>query len=79
MERQPEGKANRGRAWKNKGHSMVVGEDVAGGSWLWYLPMSPGRQKEQGIPALTQAHLRHLAMPIQKHQRFFTSASLSHL
>ena len=39
------------------------------GRTLWQRPESPGRQREQRIPLRTQAHLRHLAVPLQRQQR----------
>lgn len=47
---------------------------VTGGGWprgkvLWQRPESPGRQRVHGVPLRTQAHLRHLAVPLQRQQR----------
>ena len=46
--------------------------DVGGGPRgreLWQFPESPGRQREQRVPFLTQEHLKHLAVPLQRQQR----------
>ena len=46
--------------------------DVGGGPRgreLRQFPESPGRQREQRVPFLTQEHLKHLAVPLQRQQR----------
>ena len=48
----------------------LVGGARDRGLWrLWQKPPSPGRQLEQGTPSLTQAHLKHLAVPLHLQQR----------
>ena len=53
-----------------------VGNDLVGaltevprGRMLRQFPDSPGRQCKQRDPLLTQEHLRHFAMPLQRQQR----------
>ena len=48
--------------------TFVGGEGPQGRS-LWQFPNSPGRQREQGMLFLTQEHLRHLAVPLQRQQQ----------
>ena len=46
--------------------------DVGGGPRgreLRQFPESPGRQREQRVPFLTQEHLKHLAVPLQRQQQ----------
>ena len=39
------------------------------GRVLWQFPATPGRQREQVVPLLTQAHLKHFAVPLHRQQR----------
>ena len=39
---------------------------------LRQFPELPGRQRVQGVPFLTQEHLRHFAVPLQRQQRVET-------
>ena len=39
------------------------------GGVLWQFPNSPGRQHEQEVPLLTQAHPRHFAVPLHRQLR----------
>ena len=41
----------------------------ARGNRLRQVPTSPGRQFEQGVPPLTQAQRKHLAVPLHRQQR----------
>ena len=54
--------------------SLVFGEDApdtAGREWLLQqLSLSAGRQLTQLVPFLTQEHVKHFALPLQRqHQR----------
>lgn len=50
------------------GLGRSVGAEVPRGKVLWHLPESPGKQLVQRVSPLTQAHLRHLAVPLQWQQ-----------
>ena len=39
------------------------------GRVLWQFPASPGREREQVVPLLAQAHLKHFAVLLHRQQR----------
>ncbi len=43
--------------------------DWGAGSWLRQSPASPGKQQEQGLPFLTQEHLKHFPELLQQQHR----------
>ena len=45
------------------------GREGPRGRSLWQFPNSTGRQREQGVLFLSQEHLRHLAVPLQRQKR----------
>ena len=57
-------KTGTGAELEGAGASSVCG--WVPGSWLRQVPASPGRQQEHGVPFRTQAHLKHLAVPLQR-------------
>ena len=61
-------------AWLWEIGHVDSGREVGGAHarelWLlWQKPPSPGKQLEQGTPSLTQAHRKHLAVPLHLQQR----------